>query len=142
MDHVDFERVVFAIDVVFRWRVHVELNELEVRASDGCGAVDNDFNSRAEVFEFDFLFGDVEDGLLGHGGYGAIYVTLVYIPQYFRKWVQECTDVDGRLVRTSFASFVLNSECCPVEGTVQWTVAEFSDFNAAFCGLGALLEHG
>jgi hypothetical protein len=142
MNHVDFERVVFAIDVVLRRRVHVELNELEVRASDGRGAVDDDFDSRAEVFEFDFLFGDVEDGFLGHGGYGAIFDTLVYIPQYFEKWVEGRTDVDGRLVRTTFASFVLNSECCPVERTVQWTVAELSDFNAAFCGLGALLEHG
>jgi hypothetical protein len=56
--HVHFERVVLAVDVVLRRRVHVELHELEVGAADGGGAVDDDFDGCAEVLEFDFLLGD------------------------------------------------------------------------------------
>jgi hypothetical protein len=70
--HVDFERVVFAIDVVLRGRMHVELLELEVGAADGSCAVDDDFDGGAEVLEFDFLLGDSHLGLLGEDGDGGI----------------------------------------------------------------------
>jgi hypothetical protein len=65
VDHVDFEGMVFAVDVVLRGRVHVELDELKFGAEHGGGAIDDDFNGSAEVFEFDFLLGNVEDGLVG-----------------------------------------------------------------------------
>tara|TARA_R110002003_G_scaffold186_3_gene14539 strand:+ start:18456 stop:18743 length:288 start_codon:yes stop_codon:yes gene_type:complete len=65
VDHVDFEGVVFAVDVVLRGRVHVELDELEFGAEHGGGAIDDDFDGGAEVLKFDFLLGDVEDGLVG-----------------------------------------------------------------------------
>jgi hypothetical protein len=50
----------------------VELDELEVRAGDAGGAIDDDFDCRAEVLELDFLLGDVERGLLGHYSHGVI----------------------------------------------------------------------
>lgn len=51
------------------------------------------------------------------------------------------TNVDRRLVSTSFACFVLDGKCCPVERTVQWTITKFSNFDTAFCRFGSLLEH-
>lgn len=71
--HVDFERVVFAIDVVLRRSVHVKLDELELGAKHGCGAIDDDFDGGAEVFELDFLLGNVQDGLLGRDCNGLIW---------------------------------------------------------------------
>jgi hypothetical protein len=65
MHHVYLERMVFAIDVMFRWCVHVELHKLEILFSNGCGAIHDDFNRRPQVFKLDFLFWDVHGGLLG-----------------------------------------------------------------------------
>jgi hypothetical protein len=65
VDHVDLERVVLSVDVVLRWGVHVELDELEVCTGNSCGTVDDDLNGSAQVLELNLLFGNVEDRLLG-----------------------------------------------------------------------------
>lgn len=64
--------MVFAIDVVLRRRVHVKLDELELGTCDAGGAVDDDFDCSPEVFEFDFLFWDVKDGLVGRYRHGVV----------------------------------------------------------------------
>lgn len=76
--HVDLERVVFAIDVVLGRRVHMELGELVVDASEAGGAVGDDFECSAQVLEDDFLdVGDGDDGPVGSEGDGTICIGIL-----------------------------------------------------------------
>lgn len=54
----------------------------------------------------------------------------------------EHTNVNGGLVCSSFACLVLNSEGSPVERSIEGSVAECIDLDAALCGLCSLLESG
>ena len=44
--------------------MHVELFEPEIGACEFCGTIDDDFDCRTQVLEFDGLLGDVDDRLL------------------------------------------------------------------------------
>lgn len=69
---MDLERVELSIDMVLRWSVNVELNELEVCAGDSCGTIENDLNGSAQVLELNLLFRNVEDRLLSHGSQAGV----------------------------------------------------------------------
>jgi len=72
--HVDFQRVVLAIYMMLGRRVHVELNEAEVDASKGRGAIYEDFDGGAQVLEFHLVdFWDVQYGGFGGDGNGGIW---------------------------------------------------------------------
>lgn len=58
------QRVIFAINVMLRWSVHVELNKAELGACESGGAVGDNFDSSAQILELDlFYFWDINDGL-------------------------------------------------------------------------------
>jgi hypothetical protein len=56
--------VIFIIHTVLRRRVHVELLQPEICATEFSRAVDDDFDGRSEVLKLDNLFGDIENRLL------------------------------------------------------------------------------
>jgi len=72
MDHMDFERVELSVDMVLRWGVNVELDELEVCAGHSGGTIEDDLDGSAQVLELNLLFRDVEDRLLGHGSQARV----------------------------------------------------------------------
>lgn len=56
MHHVYFQRMILAIEVMLGRRVHVELNESEVRSCDACGAVRDHFDSGTQVLKLGLFY--------------------------------------------------------------------------------------
>lgn len=127
--HVHLEREVLAVDAVLRGSVDVELGEAELVATEGGGAVYDDFDGGVEVLEFNGLLGDVEDGLLCGEAHGAVWMCVSEEdgPELYLR-----TDVDGRLVLASLAGLVLRCEGSPVERTKGVFVAKLGDLDFAF----------